>query len=1164
MESLAPGDPVKIGKYWLAGRLGAGGQGVVYEAYDDEGGRYALKVLHAEVRDRLAKEAAAARRVASFCTARVIDADPAATPPYIVSEYVEGVDLRRAGRRFAGDDLHRLATAVATALTAIHEAGVVHRDLKPDNVLLGPDGPRVIDFGIARTEEMSRTAGDYIAGTPTYMAPEVYSGGRAGTAADVFAWGGIMVFAATGLDPFRAETLAGVMHRVLTFDPDLGALPEPLRPLVAAALSKDPGRRPTARGLLLALVGGAHDPLGEGSQRGDGLRAAAADPGLGTLAEDAYDLLTPDQRELVPDLLLRLITIDGDGTETVRRASVADLLPERPAERKRILDVFGYILTERDGEVSIVRPAVLRAWPRLRGWVEADRRGLGVLPEISRAAHAWHEHGRKDGDLFQGSRLEAVLDWAATGRHQLTLTPLERDFLAAASGVTRRRAGRRRLLTTALAVLLVVAVIGAGVAVQQGRQAAEQRDQVAAERDRARGRELIHQADDLRTVNPVRAMLLSLAAWRLAPGPDTRSSLTSAVYQRESTAFSPPADKGAATQAVSGDGRVLAAVSERGVRVYEVATGRQVASWTSPRLAEGVYQVALSRTGRLLAIAVGQAVTVWQTRTGRLVGVKNKPGDDPELLHPDFGDQDSLLSISVTNGVTDLWDAEHGREIPTKEWDELTQFTVASSGRLVAIVTPSGETVRVWRLPGMRRVPALEKGCGTEAVVGFSADSRLMYCAGQRFQLRDTASGRLVADSEAEEDGLTWGDAVSEAVPGTQWTVRLSADNQLVAGARGQRVWVWDVTTHEEILKYEAPGEVTDVWFDPTGRTLRYRVDERIVGLALRPSTASTRPPSGTQIEAISPDARRLLISTSSAYRAWDVAARRSTASYPNPGNPTPWRFSPDGDSLVFQDGEAIVAYSLTDGRRLWSFGGIPAFLPMGGAYSRDGRLFAAVFAQNNQKQDDFRLRVWDARTGKAVSSVKLPLVTRDFVFLADGKTIASASGQFYDIMTGKPVGTGFGAARNQGYMVVDPAGRRLATHDGRRLSLWDLSARQLLVPDLRVAGLEFDTVVFAPGGDVIAASDVSGGLHLWDVATRQPLGGEIRLDSSGIMHLMAFTGDGGLLRVVGASERVHDLPVAPEAMAGAVCARAGRTLSPQEWRDYLGATAYRDVCAKA
>ncbi|MFG6192200.1 protein kinase [Nonomuraea sp. JJY05] len=1162
MESLAPGDPVKIGKYWLAGRLGSGGQGVVYEAYDGDGGRYALKVLHSEVRDRLAKEAAAARRVASFCTARVIDADPTASPPYIVSEYVEGVDLRRAGRRFAGDDLHRLATAVATALTAIHEAGVVHRDLKPDNVLLGPDGPRVIDFGIARTEEMSRTAGDYIAGTPTYMAPEVFSGGRAGTAADVFAWGGIMVFAATGQDPFRAETLAGVMHRVLTFEPDLGALPASLRPLVAAALSKDPGRRPSARGLLLALVGGAIDPLGEGSQRGEGLRAAAADPGLGTLAEDAYDLLAPEERELVPDLLLRLITIDGDGTETVRRASVDDLLPERPAERRRILDVFGYILTERDGEVSIVRPAVLRAWPRLRGWVEADRHGLGVLPEISRAAHAWHDHGRKDGDLFQGSRLEAVLDWAATGRNQVTLTPLERDFLAAANGVTRRRAGRRRLLTVALAGLLVVAVIGAGVAVQQGRQAAEQRDRVATERDRARGRELVHQADDLRTVNPVRAMLLSLAAWRLAPGTDTRSSLTSAVYQRESTSFSPPAGEGAATQAVSGDGRVLAAASERGVRVYDVATGRQAASWTSPRLAEGVNQVALSRTGRLLAIVAGQSMTVWQTRTGRLVGVK-KAGDDPELLHPAFGDQDSLLAISGTDGVTDLWDAERGRELPTKEWGELTQFTVASSGRLVAIVGPSGQTIRVWRLPGMRRVPALEKSCGTEPVVGFSADSRLMYCAGERFQLRDTASGRLVADSEAEQDGLTWGDAVSQATPGTRWVVRLSADNQLVAGARGQRVWVWDMTTHQEILRYEAPGEVTDVWFDPTGQTLRYRVDERIVSLALRPGTASTRAPSGAQIEAISPDARRLLISTSSAYRTWDVAARRSIASYPNPGNPMPWRFSPANDSLVFQDGEAVIAYSLTDGRRLWSFGGIPAFLPMGGAYSRDGRLFAAVFARDNQKQDDFRLRVWDARTGKAVSSVTLPFVTRDFVFLADGRTIASASGHFYDIMTGKPVGTGFGAARNQGYMVVDPAGRRLATHDGHRLSLWDLSARRLLLPDLRVSGLEFDAVVFSPGGDVIAVSDVSGGIHLWDVATRQPLGGEIRLDSSGSVHLMAFTGDGRLLRVVGTSERVHDLPVAPEAMVSAVCARAGRTLSLQEWRDYLGATPYRDVCAK-
>ncbi|WP_413099059.1 protein kinase domain-containing protein [Streptomyces sp. Inha503] len=264
-ELLTSDDPQRIGPYWLASRLGAGGQGVVYEAYDSAGARCVVKVLRTGsaadgfARSRFRKEAAAAQRVDSFCTARVLDADAEADPPYLVSELINGRDLETVVRDdgpVAGDALVRLATGIATALTAIHAASVVHRDLKPANVLLGPDGPRVIDFGIARTQDMSLTETGKLMGTPSYMAPEVLRGSRADGKSDVFAWGAVVLFAATGRAPFHGENLGEIVFRVAELEPDLGPLPERIRPLVGAALSKDPAARPTSSELLLGLLTG--------------------------------------------------------------------------------------------------------------------------------------------------------------------------------------------------------------------------------------------------------------------------------------------------------------------------------------------------------------------------------------------------------------------------------------------------------------------------------------------------------------------------------------------------------------------------------------------------------------------------------------------------------------------------------------------------------------------------------------------------------------------------------------------------------------------------------------------------------------------------------------------------------------------------------------------
>ncbi|TLF85806.1 serine/threonine protein kinase, partial [Nonomuraea sp. KC401] len=236
-------------------------QGAVYLATAPNGTRVAVKVLHDLVdevaRKRFAREVDAARRVATFSTARLLDVSVSGQHPYIVSEYVEGPSLEQLVKKHGPrdeDGLTRLALATAGALAAIHKAGIVHRDFKPSNVLIGHDGPRVIDFGIAKAlDQVTMTTGKMV-GTPPYMSPEQLSGETVGPPSDVFSWASTIIFAATGRPAFGEDTVPAVFNRVLTVQPDLSSLPPALRGIVGACLNKRPDERPSASDVMLAIV----------------------------------------------------------------------------------------------------------------------------------------------------------------------------------------------------------------------------------------------------------------------------------------------------------------------------------------------------------------------------------------------------------------------------------------------------------------------------------------------------------------------------------------------------------------------------------------------------------------------------------------------------------------------------------------------------------------------------------------------------------------------------------------------------------------------------------------------------------------------------------------------------------------------------------------------
>jgi serine/threonine protein kinase len=318
---LQSGDPTTVAGHRLAGRLGEGGQGTVYLGHTRTGRPVAIKILHARLaadttaRKRFAREIHAAARVAPFCTARVLAADLDGDTPYLVSEYIDGPALQQAVRQHGpmhGADLRHLAIGTLTALAAIHQAGIIHRDFKPANVLLSAHGPKVVDFGIARALDHTSTLTSQAIGTPAYMAPEQLDGTTVTPATDLFAWACTIVYAATGGPPFGNDSVPAVIGRILEEEPGLGTMTGPLRDIAARCLAKDPAQRPTAQDLLTHLLGGPSRPIE--ATLAEGARAAGMPP------------LPPDRTRILPRTRWRGALIAGAAVMAVVLAAGAGIL----------------------------------------------------------------------------------------------------------------------------------------------------------------------------------------------------------------------------------------------------------------------------------------------------------------------------------------------------------------------------------------------------------------------------------------------------------------------------------------------------------------------------------------------------------------------------------------------------------------------------------------------------------------------------------------------------------------------------------------------------------------------------------------------------------------------------------------------------------------------
>jgi WD40 repeat protein len=1054
---------------------------------------------------------------------------------------------------------------------AIHRAGVVHRDLKPANVLLGPDGPRVIDFGIARVAELSQSATGF-KGTPRYTAPEVFRGGRAGPGADVWSWGAVVLFAAAGRAPVGGGSLPELMHSVLNDRPDLGALPGSLRPVVEAALAKDPGGRPSSHEVLLDLVGGSGETgpmLAQGERAAAAVRPVrpAAAPSLAEIAEAAFADLEPAAQEAVPAVLLRMVS-PGEGAEDALRGVHRDEFADGRTGTGLIDQVIaafagaGLLAVRDDGIVSISNAALLRAWPRLREWVDAERQGLAVHHGLGDAARLWDGHGRKSSDLYQGTPLDRALAWAAAGRRHAALNVREREFLDASVALGRQRSRRRTALAAVLAVLLVLSVAATVTAVERSRTVSAQSRTVAAQRDEALSRRLASLASSMRRSDPRTARRIAIAAGRLADVKETRSELLVQVHQREAEVFRPLATVGART--LSQDGRTLVTVVDGHARLWDVDTRRQTHAF--PVTCPAVEEAALSRDRRMLALRCADGRTrLWDVTGGRRLPGELDTGHQQVAGHEDmeFSPRGTYLATRGAGG-TQIWVVRTRQRLLRSEV-KVTGMAFSADERYLGVAAVFG--VHIHDLSRNPRVPIrkLDIPDGTSlGDIAFSPDGR--YFAYQR----DRRVWKVAME----------GDYESETDPGPdQGGIVYSSDGQYIATSRT----LWREYSSKPLMSYPDDGSHCQSHrFGPGDRTLRcINITGAVVVLDISSLVAPRRLigtegfPLAVSDAALDRTGKVLAMRDhDDALRIWDARRRRMVGMFKPGGQlhymPSRLRVDPGGRLMsVLLSDNRIELWDLPARRRTGTLdlslqgGEYPADI----SFSPDGKSLAVLVRDRLPQKE---LQFWDTSSHRLIRSVTntedpddprtlIKVEQPGLVFRPDGKAVVSGGSLgVVAFPSGRRLATPNRDLTN--VRAVSPDGATIVTVGFNRADLWDARTLQFTGRSLLNGKGIVEHVVFSADGRLLATGDTEGVIRIWDLESGRRYGPNLTSDRRNVTAL-AFSADGKTLYgVIQGESAIREVPLDPARNIAALCARTGG-LTEREWRALIPEAPYRRTC---
>ncbi|WP_214322929.1 caspase, EACC1-associated type [Nonomuraea sediminis] len=952
-----------------------------------------------------------------------------------------------------------------------------------------------------------------------------------------------------------------------------------------------PGRPASAEGTLPLLSHALlstwqHSP--EAMMTLAGYRASGGVAGaLAQSADTTLAHLPLRDRATARTVLTTLVRLGDEVADTRRKVTHTELVAvveesERPAVQAT-LDRFtdARLISQTAEGAELTHEALIRAWPQLQEWLDADRAALIARQRLADDARQWDHHDRNPAFLYRGTRLaQAPRDDRASpeaagpgpavaGTGRAWLSEVERDFLAAARRLARRGRRVQRLVIITLAVLVIVSLTASAVAFNAARNATDVAQQARQASRQALSRQLAAQSIGLSDFDGTLSQLLAVAARTQAPTSDARLSLLNAAVNPARGILT--GHQGAVYGVVfSPDGRTLASAGYDGtIRLWDAATRRQIGSLIGHQGA--VNGVVFSPDGRTLASAGADGtIRLWDTATRRQIG-SSLIGHQGGVYGVVFSPDGRILASAGYDGTIRLWDAATRRQIgsPLIGHQRGVNGVVFSPDGHTLASAGYDATIRLWDAATHRQIgsPLIGHQRGVNGVNGvvFSPDGRTLASSGADGTIRlwDAATHRQIGSPLIGHQGGVNG-------------VVFSLDGRtLASGGHDGTIRLWDAAAHRQIgsplnSHQSAVNGVNGVVFSPDGRTLASSGADGTIRLW----DAATHRQIGSPLTGhrswvngvvFSPDGRTLASSgADGTIRLWDAATHRQI------GSPLAGRqdavsgvvFSPDGHTL------ASAGYDTTI--RLWDAAthrqiGSPLTGHQGGVngvvFSPDGRTLASAGT-------DATIRLWDAATHRQIGS---PLnshqgVVYGVVFSPDGRTLASTGTdgtvRLWDAATRRQIGSLTGHQGGVSGVVFSPDGRTLAsTGTDATIRLWDAATHRQIGSPLTGHQDAVYGVVFSPDGRTLASAGADATIRLWDTATHRQIGSPPTGHQGGVSGVV-FSPDGHTLASAGydATIRLWDAKL-PDDPLSAVCAAAGRPLTQEEWSQYAPGEPYQAVC---